>query len=113
MKEIYYRKNIRILPRNKFTGTRSIQKRDFCTKVPFLLQNLLNNLKNIYCKPEYQSKTQQNVADITYKNEMDKKSPDLHHKRPLFKIKVINTLLNGGSILFNLVVVFYTKAEIS
>jgi len=64
------------LQKNKFTGSRSIQKRDFCTKVPFLLQNLLKNLKNIYWKPEYQSKTQQNVADITHKNEIKQNSPD-------------------------------------
>ena len=106
MKAKYYRKNIKILLKNKLTGIISIQKSGFCTKATFLLQNLLKNLKNIYCKPEYQSKTQQNVADITHKNEIKQNNPDLHHIRPLYKLMVINTLLKSGSILFILVVVF-------
>jgi hypothetical protein len=106
MKGNYYRKNIKILLRNKLTGIRSIQKRGFCTKATFLLQNLLKNLKNIYCKPEYQSKTQQSAACFTYKNEIEKNSPDLHYKSPLFKLKVINMLQKGGINLFILVVAF-------
>ena len=63
-------------------------------------------MKRIHDKPEYQSKTQQNDAVITYKNEIEINSPDLHHMRHLHKLKVINMLLKGGSILFNLVVAF-------
>jgi hypothetical protein len=63
-------------------------------------------MKKLSNKPEYQSKTQQNVAVNTHKNEIKQNSPDLHKIRPIFKLKVINKLLKGGSILFSLVVVF-------
>ena len=106
MKGKYYRKNIRILIRNKFTGTKSVQKRGFCTKSPFLLQNLNTKMKRRNQKSENQLKTQQCVACITCKNEIKQNNPDIHQIRPIFKLKVINMLLKGGSILFILVVAF-------
>jgi hypothetical protein len=57
-------------------------------------------------KSEYQLKIQQSVAGNSHKNEIEKNSPALHQIRPIFKVKVINTLLKGGSILFILVVAF-------
>jgi len=57
-------------------------------------------------KSENQLKKQQSAACFTYKNEIKKNSPVLNHKRSIYKLKEINMLQKGGSILFNLVVVF-------
>jgi hypothetical protein len=92
------------LIRNKFTGTKSVQKRGFCTKSPFLLQNLNTKMKRRNQKSENQLKTQQCVACITCKNEIKQNIPDLYHLISLNKLKVVNMLQKGGIIIFILVV---------